>query len=582
MTQSDIQQKIKVLSPSNTADRAPIMIVDEAHASFVELTTQLTKQYQSLLLTVKESYISRYHYLLEMRKRLKAGVVDEIRNSNTAVPASLSTLSAAEVPSASAFDEIGTFFKDTLYDYATRKGPGVFPTFFEPPLQIPQFAFISSSNQIRTAIGEDTSLSSIEQKQLIYGIPATFESVDPRRSGRLIIVNESDIIKRTDIQEFILNNGPLYGLVPYSNIGLYYYGLSKLKELTKGKSKVEVLRIITRFLTQTVDYSNISITADQIGKSTFSPVPPPRMIPASGDGVLSYTYPDGRSRCSLVTLGKRKVHMHTGYEPQFANRKQVPEVIVLHHTSGWGDDVEGSIEQVGKCLAATSASAADYNPPAPPQRWIEYGENRQKILPGSGIHWVVDGHGNYGAGIPETISADHANFWNYGSIGIEIGSPGGLDGEPGNLRALGRSYTGPVPGTTNFGIARAPYIQNWQIIDLGFEWENRRYTVEFTDAQIQALEKLILEIFGRYPAIREKIIGKNQWKDVWGLPAKPQPGSTGNVAASLFGSSLETAAAAMKNYGIVIHATGNHNGHHDTVPTPKLVALLNRLGFNEG
>lgn len=580
---ADLKLKIKILTPSSTADKPPVMVVSEVEASFLKLLEEIRKVHPTVSLTIKESYISKYHYLLEMRKRVKATAVTALKNEGAAVPAVMSTITAGEVPSASAFTEIEGFFNATLTGFAQRQSKPV-ASLFEPPLAIPYTAFISSSVQVASLLGQPAAGFAEQMGQVPIDSPSTFVfdtptdnlATDPRRTGRVIFVNEADTIKRADIQEFILNNGPLYGLVPYGNSGLYYYGLEKLKTLTSGKNPVEVIRVIAKFVTQNVNLSNVNITAAQIGSSTFNPIPPPPAATSLGEGTLSYTYPNG-DRCSLVTYGRRKVHMHTGREPQF--RKHTPERIVLHHTAGWGQDAAGTVEYVGRCLAATAETANQFDPPAPEDRWYEKQDGVQGWWGRSGIHYAVDGNGNVAAGIPEDVESVHANAWQGGDIGIEIGLPGMLSGQPGNLytSALEKYYTGPVPGTTNFGVTRSPYIQNWEIIDLGFAYgdSNYRYTVEFTDIQITALENLLRSILGRYPNIANKITGRNQWIDVWGLNGKPVPGSTSNKARYLAGS-------GRNSYGIVTHATGNNPGHDDTVCTPKIVAMLNRLGYNEG
>jgi hypothetical protein len=583
-----------VLVASNTTDKAPVLVVNEVEASFLKLVEEMKKEHTTVALTVKESYISKYHYLLELRRKLISGTVDAMRTENKIIPPIMSAYSAGENLSGSAFTEIEGFFNTTLKEYATSKGLLSINSFFDPPLSFGVKAIISSSAQVNSALGiTNTGQEQVDDPPTFVMVPPhPYPLTDPRRSGRVLFVNEPDILKRADIQEFILNNGPLYGIVPYGNSGLYYYGLDKLKQLTNGKSPTEVIRVIAKFVTQNVDLTNVTVTSALIGQSTFNPVPPPPATIPLGASQLAYTYPadpnatnslvrEGKARCSLVTVGNRKYYMHTGTEPQFS--KHTPERIVLHHTSGWGEDAFGSVLTVNKCLAATAATANDYSPAINSKYWRENQNNAvPEWWPVSGIHYATDGNGNVAAGIPEDVYSVHANNWNNGGIGIEIGSPGMLTGAPGNLYwSTGeRYYRGSVPGTTNFGIAQSPYIQNWQIIDLGFAYgdSDSRYTVEFTDVGISALETLLKNILTRWPNIASKIAGRNQWVDVWGLSGKPALGSTSNKAAYRAANGDPN----RNTYGIVIHATGNAAGHDDTVPTPKLVAMLNRLGYNEG
>jgi hypothetical protein len=575
---ADIKSRLRVITPSSNIEQAPTLVVNEVEASFLKLVEELKKVNSNVNLTIRESYISKYHFLLEKRKYLKPSVLEEMKKASIAVPASL-TPTAGETPTAQAFTEIETFFTTTLPNYATSKGSSVY-TFFDPPIQNTKFAYLSSSAQIQLngappATAAPVAPVPIFESDVPSGTTLT-PSQDPRRSGRIIFVNEKDVMKNTDVREFILNKGPLYGLIPYGNAGLYYYGINKLKELTRGKSSIEVIRIIAKFLPSRIAYQNIDITANAINASTFNPTPPPPQSVSAGEGILSYTYPGTNARCSLVTIGNRKVHMHTGREPQF-NVKHQPVRIVLHHTDGWGESAVDTIVGVGKCLAATTETLNQFTPPA-----NHVNQTYESWWPKSGMHYAVDGFGNTAAGTPEDVVNAGSSNWNYGGIGIEIGMPGLLTGTPGNLYwSTGqRTYRGPVPGTTNFGIANSRYIQNWEIIDLGFAYgkSDTRYTTELTDAEVVALEALIRNIISRYPAIANKINGLNQWTHVWGLPGKPVPGSTRNRT-----NQSAWVDGPAKNSGIVIHSTGaGSGGHDDTVPTPKLVAMLNRLGFNEG
>ena len=572
---ADIKSRLRVITPSSNIEQAPTLVVNEVEASFLKLVEEIKKVNSNVNLTIKESYISKYHFFLQKRKYLKPSVLEEMKKASITVPASL-TPTAGETPTAQAFTEIETFFTTTLPNYATSKGSSVY-TFFDPPIQNTKFAYLSSSAQIQLNGAPPAAAAPIAPVPIFESdVPSgstLAPSQDPRRSGRIIFVNEKDVMKNADVREVILNKGPLYGLIPYGNTGLYYYGINKLKELTRGKSSIEVIRIIAKFLPSSIPYQNINITADAINASTFNPTPPPPQSTTVGESTLSYTYPGTNKRCSLVTIGNRKVHMHTGREPQF--RPQTPSRIVLHHTCGWGEDAMGTVIGVGKCLAATTATINDFNPPA------DEVDQTHKALPNSGIHYAVDGFGNTAAGIPENVDCDASNHWNGGGIAIEIGMPGQLTGPVGNLYwSTGeRYYRGPVPGTTNFGIAKRTYIQNWEIIDLGFAYgkSDTRYTTELTDAEVVALEALVRNIISRYPDIANKINGLNQWTHVWGLPGKPVPGSTRNRS-----DQFAYRDGLARNSGIVIHSTGAAGGHDDTVPTPKLVAMLNRLGYNEG
>jgi len=112
---------------------------------------------------------------------------------------------------------------------------------------------------------------------------------------------------------------------------------------------------------------------------------------------------------------------------------------------------------------------------------------------------------------------------------------------------------------------------------------------------VEKLEKLIKEIISRYPNIQKGITGKNLWKQVFGL-TKGKPAINSTVESSQWtiantnrrikaglgkkGETIQKQTTDYKQYGIFAHATGG-GSHTDIQPTPKVVAMLKRLGYTE-
>ena len=187
-----------------------------------------------------------------------------------------------------------------------------------------------------------------------------------------------------------------------------------------------------------------------------------------------------------------------------------------------------------------------------------------------GIHYSIDWQGEIAPGIPEDIYCVHGNSWNDHGIGIEMCNLGSAKPHPsgdGSFYYLGEkirkkagenAYGSPFPGEVN----------------LGFNWLGHQYYQEYTDPQIAALEKTIRDIFTRYPKIQQAIQGQNLWSFTFrAVDGKPAPGSTPRVPKYQNGNKA--------NYGIFTHWSSTGGDHTDSAPTPKLVAMLKRLGMTE-
>ena len=183
--------------------------------------------------------------------------------------------------------------------------------------------------------------------------------------------------------------------------------------------------------------------------------------------------------------------------------------------------------------------------------------------PGMGIHYAVDRTGAVATGPSEDKITIHGNNWNQTGIGIEIVTYGGFKSSSnGSYKHFNYNTT----KTTSDGI-----------IDLGFYWFGARYTQEFTDVEINALEKLIRDIDKRNNGIMINAIkGKSLWQYIFGIPSKPKPG--GKYQTTLIGTQI--GQKTWTQPGIFGHTTGGGT-HVDPYPTPKLIAMLKRLGFIE-
>jgi len=253
----------------------------------------------------------------------------------------------------------------------------------------------------------------------------------------------------------------------------------------------------------------------------------------------------------------------TGNEPQFRSRPTVNSII-LHIVDGNpNSSAQEVVDYVGGFAKANELKKAKYD-------WWNK----------AGIHYAVDRSGNTATGIPELKIAVHGDTWNTSGVGIEV---------------VGVYSPITVTGKEGFYLSYNTTVKVDNVIDLGFTYDGTRKTQELTDPQIASLEKLIKEIISRYPNIQKGITGKNLWKQVFGL-TKGKPAINSTVESSQWtiantnrrikaglgkkGETIQKQTTDYKQYGIFAHATGG-GSHTDIQPTPKVVAMLKRLGYTE-
>jgi N-acetyl-anhydromuramyl-L-alanine amidase AmpD len=272
--------------------------------------------------------------------------------------------------------------------------------------------------------------------------------------------------------------------------------------------------------------------------------------------------------------------------------KRTPRSITLHYTD-YPNSPEGVINGVGS----------------------KYGGR-------GGIHYAIDVDGRYVAGVPEDIECIHGDNWNTFGIGIEIITEGAVkpvSKQPSN-------YGGPKPppdaayyeNVYSSTYRNERYFRADQVVDLGFKYGGgsessggSQYFVDYTDAQINGLENLIRGILQRWPGINNNIQGNNLYEWVFGfhrskLNSEGRPFKDGRKYVSLtagVSTAKDTEAAyTLKTLGgpggylgpngykkggynvqggIYSHATGGGD-HTDIFPSPKIVAMLVRLGFKDG
>lgn len=302
-----------------------------------------------------------------------------------------------------------------------------------------------------------------------------------------------------------------------------------------------------------------------------SPTLPPN-ISIGERGLLSETV---FQRPTTTTGGTTGAPSGFTIRTEFPSRSEVKQII-LHTTAGnpnttaqYTVDMLQSTYQSDAIIRANPASAY----------WAKY----------IGIHWSVDQKGNTAKGVDELKRSVHADSWNEFGIGIEVVgiynvSPQGSSSR--YVTADGYTPAFEAPNVANLGFKFGRWAYN-RTTRTWYTTTPQQYLAEFTDVQIASLKKLIEEILGRYPKIKNGVKG-NVWEQVFKIPKKdldpktgrPKPGSTIYVTPDIKNNWALYNKYFKESYGIFSHSTGDGD-HTDIQPTPKIIKMLLELGYDE-
>ena len=203
------------------------IILSDAYNNFGYLAAALAKAPGGVTLTLDQSYVSTYDVVDELRKRVK--------DKTSKPPADVRPLLDAnktivDIVNEKNFDKLKTYID------------GLAPSDYEPPLPAD---FISAGR---------TSVKRFPNKP----------SLDPRRTGRLVIPKPAEALKQPEVQKWICNNAVLYGYVPYDDKALYYVGVQELKNIAKSGGNVGITAAINKFLNNSSGLGQLAITAQQV------------------------------------------------------------------------------------------------------------------------------------------------------------------------------------------------------------------------------------------------------------------------------------------------------------------------------
>ena len=204
------------------------LVKTDVSNNFKNLVIALQKDITEAAITVKQSYLSDYD------------VIDELRKTVVTKPTG-STLAALFDPNKPMADIVNENNFDKVKQYVLTLGNNE----FNPSLSL--------------------TFTSPTQKD-VYTYPTNLPDKDPRRTAMLVIPTPSDTIKSTNVQKWLINNSMMYGFVLYGDSALYYLGLEEIKKQIKSvTNKQEGLKsVVGSFLSSDTQLNLLTTTADRV------------------------------------------------------------------------------------------------------------------------------------------------------------------------------------------------------------------------------------------------------------------------------------------------------------------------------
>jgi hypothetical protein len=255
-----------------------VLVLEEANNMFTILKSGLEAD-KGVTLSLKQSYLSKFEVADELRKRVKDRDKREILDDGKTMKDIL--------------DSKATLNNQTLYKNLEFVLNNFKNEDYDPPLM----------GAWKSAGGQN-----------VYQTPNRIDT-DPRRTGNLIIPGPADVMQMAEVRKWLINNSVLYGFVMYSDIGLYYLGVDRIKnEVKKAADKNAKLRnILTTFLKPGAVLDGLTLTGQKVIENNLpAPSSGTAMFPDPGnlesiprsEAERALKLPDGRVLDFVVVDGK--------------------------------------------------------------------------------------------------------------------------------------------------------------------------------------------------------------------------------------------------------------------------------------
>jgi len=217
---SDLKDKV--------VQQGQAVILREANVKFQLMAAALQTD-KNITISVEQSYLSGYDVADDIRKIVK--------DKTNKPPADIKALLDPN-------KTITDIVKEGLYNKLKTYLDKLEAADFEPPLP-----------------ADFTSGARVLVKQFPNKIAS-----DPRRTGRLVKLGPTDVLKSTEVQKWLYNNSMLYGFVLYSDNALYYMGVDFIKSKISGAANKQSQLLLTAntFIKQGVVISQLSLTFQQV------------------------------------------------------------------------------------------------------------------------------------------------------------------------------------------------------------------------------------------------------------------------------------------------------------------------------
>ena len=189
------------------------VVLNEVGTSFLNMVNSLESD-RGVVLIMEQGYLSEYEVVDELRKLVKF-------KTKSLKPEMLALLDPKK--------PMSEIIKDAdQYQKLKTYVDSLDATEFEPPLK-PDFM---SAGGINTVCFPNKT------------------SQDPRRSGKLIKIGPSNLVKSPEIFKWLLNNSFLFGFVLYEENALYYLGADAINQKVQQAAypRQELRKIVGSFI----------------------------------------------------------------------------------------------------------------------------------------------------------------------------------------------------------------------------------------------------------------------------------------------------------------------------------------------
>lgn len=388
------------------------VVLQEANTMFDFMIAALSKD-KGVTLKISQGYKSVYDVADELRGLVKDKTVSP---PSHIIPLLDTKKTMKEILESSLYDSGSA---PTLKQYLTDLDDAS----FEPPIK-----------PIYTSIENTT----------VFPFPNKMDK-DPRRTGKLYVVEPKEVFNSIEVQKWLINNSILYGFLLYDSNSLYYLGVDSVKEKIKGATdkQVALAKIVGTFMRNASSLSLLTLDPNKI--LTTSATPPTSNI--DYETVLNHNTKDNNNKVpDLVVIDSKPVFRNLADKvmemKNAAKRDGIPLVITSGFRPAYGQTYTG-VTNKGNAITFDTQEAIRRNR----SRWVNRGS-----WPGNDEDFVFNAPSSYFN--PKTAPPGASNHGWGTAVDTNTGSR-----KKNNLNTT--VYVWLVKNSWKYGFIRSVYDEEW-------------------------------------------------------------------------------------------------------------------------